>query len=137
MFLLSIVFGLTLAALLPWRRTAAAREGQRATPATGETTLGRRDLMKGLGGGVLALVGGVALWFAIRAALEPPPVAGPQPVETEPQGTNPSPSAVAQASPQSTHIAEMEATPDMTEVPATPPVPPGFEGVKPVLVPEI
>jgi DMSO/TMAO reductase YedYZ molybdopterin-dependent catalytic subunit len=144
MFIFSIVFGLTLVALLPWRQTAVVtQEGMAA--ATEASALDRRDFVKAAGGGVLALVGGFALWGVIRAALEPPPIAGPQPVDTGPQGgtsgANPTPSAVAQApagaTPQTTHVAETNATPDMTEAPATPPVPPGFEGVKPVLVPEI
>ena len=130
MFILSIVFGLTLVALLPWRVTSQATQ----PAAAADGAMGRRDFNKAMGGAALALVGGVGLWFVIRSALAPPPNAGPVAVEdpgTGASGGTATPPPVAQPSPESTHIAETNATPDMTEVAATPPVPPGFENVKP------
>jgi DMSO/TMAO reductase YedYZ molybdopterin-dependent catalytic subunit len=150
MFVLSVVFGLALVALLPWKRAVTVTatppltptegsEAAWASPSTEPADMPRRDFNKAAGGALLALLGGVVLWFGIRTALAPPPVAGVQEVTDEPPTPEPQSTTVAQAQPtgDATHISEANPTAEMTEVPATPPVPPGFEGVKPKLVPEV
>jgi DMSO/TMAO reductase YedYZ molybdopterin-dependent catalytic subunit len=134
MLVLSLVFGLTLAALLPWGQAA----GSAAAPTTDGSVLGRRDFMrKSVGGVALALAGGIGLWALIRAALQPPPL--PElveaPLDTAQGGSAGGSPTSEVANPG--HEAEPDATPPMDEVPTTPPVPDGFEGVKPLLVPEI
>jgi DMSO/TMAO reductase YedYZ molybdopterin-dependent catalytic subunit len=124
MFLLSVIFGLALVYLLPWQRyvvpnTQGATAGETATTSAGVPSESRRDFMKALGGGALALVGGAALWVLIRKALEAPPVAGVQTVEdtTPPR-------------PQTTPVGGATAV-------ATPAANADFTGVKPMLVPEV
>jgi DMSO/TMAO reductase YedYZ molybdopterin-dependent catalytic subunit len=150
MLLLSIVFGLVLVALLPWnRRTSAAPEAPAvaapvaapgmavvaaAAPAAPAATITRRDFTRGLTGGALALVGGVALWFAIRRALEPPPVAGVQVID---QAALPTPTVASESGANPGHEGDTVDTSATSEVPPPPPVPEGFEGVMPRLVPEI
>lgn len=154
MFVLSVVFGLVLVRLLPWQsvaRTDAAvitTSGARTTTTTTATIttttdgteVGRRDFMKGLGSVGLAVLGGAALWGVIRRALEPPPNAVLQEVDLNATpvaggGASATPTAVAGTSVN--HASTPEATAPMAEAEATPPIPAGFEGVKPKLVPEI
>lgn len=108
MFLLTAIFGLALAYLLPWPRTVVP--GGEAAMETPGTPMPRREFTRALGGGALALAGGGVLWGVIRRALEPPPDAGlvevdlnaPQP--TSAAGSNPTATtrAVAQTNPTST-----------------------------------
>ena len=122
-FVLSVVFGLALVRLLPWRRSVPARaEGEMAAVAADvPDEPGRRDFMKVLGGGALALFGGGALWVVIRQALEAPPVAGVQEVDVAGEsGPTPLPGTSGQG--------EIRATP----APST-----SFANVKAKLVPEI
>jgi hypothetical protein len=130
MFILSIAFGITLVNLLPWPRTepAAVNAGEVATvePAT-TGTVGRRSFVRALGGGTaLALLGGGALWYLIKEAIAAPPVAGVQAVEGgagQPGGGGPDPTQQAVA----------QATQEAIDANA----PEGFQGVKPLLVPEV
>lgn len=116
MFVLSITFGLALVALLPEKGTlpsGAAVDG----PAVPE----RRNFMKVLGGGAVALFGGGVLWTVLRAALEAPPVAGVQEVDVAGDtGPTPVPGKVADG-----------------EIKATPAPSSSFTNVKAKLVPEI
>ena len=85
MFILSLSFGLALVALIRWPQAAGV-----ATPAPVVATgreLDRREFMRALGGGALAVLGGAVLWAGIRAALAPPPVAGPTELVEEPAAT--------------------------------------------------
>lgn len=128
MFLLATVFGLALTRLLRWPASSVA--GATTEPDVVKTTpMARREFLKGTGA---ALLGGVLLFFGIRQALEPPPDAGLEEVDLGSESQT-EPTSVADVK----HDIEMEPTPGMTEVPATPPVPPGFEQVKAKLVPEI
>lgn len=79
MFVLSVVFGLALAYLLP--RPAVVSVSGDAGLETANAPMGRRGFSKVLGGTVLALFGGGVLWVAIRQALSPPSVAGLQEVD--------------------------------------------------------
>ena len=85
MFILSIIFGLVLVYLLPWAqyvsKTAPVPAVATATAGAGVESEGRRDFMKLLGGGALAIIGGGALWVLIRQALQPPPSAQLQAVD--------------------------------------------------------
>ncbi|MDQ6693642.1 MAG: molybdopterin-dependent oxidoreductase [Chloroflexota bacterium] len=131
MFILTAVFGLVLVALLPWPRTAGISDAKGSVDnATG--AMPRRDFVKALGGGGAALLGGVALWYGIRRALEPPPVAGLQDVDLGAGGQ-----AGVSATPGEVHNVETGPTAGMADAQPTPPIPPGFEGIKPKLVPEI
>lgn len=152
MFLLTAIFGLALAALLPWPRTVVA--GGEAAMETAGAPMPRRDFTRALGGGVLAVVGGGVLWNVIRGALASPINAGPVEIDLNaPRPTSVAGGArptdvtannstkVASGSPTTVadgnHNVEMQPTPTMVEAPATPPVPAGFEDVKAVLVPAI
>lgn len=156
MFLLSIVFGLALVALLPWRRVvpASAPMASKSVAMADAQGVGRRDFVKALGGGAVALIGGAVLWAGIKSALAPPPLTGLQVVDNGQPGGNsqggttglqPSTSeptqagaaGTAQPGGNGTHTAQMQPTPDMTPVSSTRSVPPGFENVKPMLVPEV
>jgi DMSO/TMAO reductase YedYZ molybdopterin-dependent catalytic subunit len=124
-FLLSLVFGLALVWLLPWERYVTAN-GVAAPETAADAQIAsesRRDFMKVLGGGAIALVGGAALWAVIRKALEAPPVAGVQPVDDSGGTVTPS-TPIAGATPGATPAATAPTTAD-------------FTGVKPLLVPEI
>ncbi|MEO8285814.1 MAG: molybdopterin-dependent oxidoreductase [Chloroflexota bacterium] len=135
MFILSLVFGLALVAILPWQRYANVDSATApATVSAAAADGGRRDFMKALGGGALALVGGAGLWAIIRRTLEPPGVAGVQVVDDAPPVASASPTAKTEAN---ANPGAPEATPPMGEAQPTPPMPPGFEGVKPLLVPAI
>jgi len=81
--------------------------------------MGRRDFSKSVAGLAAAILGGAGLWVLIRRALQPPPIAGAQPVETVGGASTPVP----------------QGTPAAGAVGAA--TPGGFDGVKPVLVPEI
>lgn len=117
MFVLGIVFGLALAALLPERVPATGSIAATGEPAMPE----RRDFMKVVGGGAVALFGGGILWTILRGALEAPPVAGVQEVDVAGEtGPTPEPGKVAEG--------EVQATP----APAS-----SFTDVKAKLVPEI
>lgn len=121
MFLLSLVFGLALVKLLPWRRSATSDVEVVAVPVDGPAEPARRDFVRALGGGAVALFGGGALWVLFRQALEAPPVAGVQEVEVPGSGgPTPTPGSVTQG--------EVRATP----APST-----SFANVKAKLVPEI
>ena len=130
MYLLSVAFGLALVALLPWRRVAEVK-GVKAealdgvVPAASVSTMPRRDFTKAMGGGLLALLGGGALWYVIREALAPPPVAGPQLVEEELPGDK-----VVQPGP--TQVAQVPRQPTAASAPGS-----EFEGVRASLVPEV
>lgn len=129
MYILSIVFGLTLVALLPWRKVAPTNEVVEmiSEPLPAQTgALGRRDFTKALGGGLLAVAGGGALWYGIKEVLAPPPVAGPRLVEEELPGDK-----VAQ--PGATQVAQVPGQPTSQAGMAES----GFEGVRPSLVPEV
>ena len=124
MFVLSMIFGLALVYLLPWQRNTISSTQSATTAGTAITTTevpmeSRRDFMKALGGGALALVGGAALWVVIRKALEAPPVAAVQAVED----TTP-------PSPQTTPVGGATSA-------ATPAANADFAGVRPMLVPEV
>jgi DMSO/TMAO reductase YedYZ molybdopterin-dependent catalytic subunit len=120
MFLLSIVFGLTLVKLLRWPRTVEA-EGLVAVEVVEGPDQQRRNLMRALGAGTLAVVGGGALWGGITAILKGPPKAAL--VETD-LGSNPTPQPGATA---------------VANVPNQPTPVPGeeFNGVKALLVPDV
>ncbi|HEX9988026.1 MAG TPA: molybdopterin-dependent oxidoreductase [Chloroflexia bacterium] len=128
MFILSIAFGLTLVNLLPWPRTEpAVATGQVAAvePAT-TGTVGRRGFVRALGGGTaLALLGGGALWYLIKEAIAAPPVAGVQVVEGSAGQPGGGPDPTQQAMAQATQEAIDAGAPE------------GFQGVKPLLVPEV
>ncbi|HKP52920.1 MAG TPA: molybdopterin-dependent oxidoreductase [Chloroflexia bacterium] len=117
MFLLSIVFGLTLAKLLRWPRTVET-EGPVAVGVVEGPDQQRRSLMRVLGGGTLAVVGGGALWGVLTAILKGPQKAAL--VETD-LGANPTPQ------PGATAVANQP-----TPVPGQ-----EFTGVKALLVPDI
>ncbi len=105
MFLLTAVFGLALAALLPWPRTVVV--GGEAAMETAGSPMPRRDFTRALGGGVLALAGGGVLWTVIKGALQPPVNAGPveidlnapQPTSVAGSNVSSTPAGVAQAKP--------------------------------------
>ncbi|MGA7731648.1 MAG: molybdopterin-dependent oxidoreductase [Chloroflexia bacterium] len=123
MFVLSLVFGLALVSLLRKRAVSVATgDGAGVIPVDGPEQPERRNFVKVLGGGALALFGGGALWVVIRQALEAPPVAGVQEVDIA-GGTGPTPTPDARA-PQN-------------EIRATPAPPERFVDVKARLVPEI
>ena len=151
MFVLSIAFGLAVAALL--RRTRPqvvvanmqtatdAPETLEARPVVTESTMPRRDFSRALMGGVAALAGGAVLWLGIRNALAPPPVAGVQVVE---DSTTPEPTGVttAEATAQATAVSAHETAQPTAQAGSTAEAagastPPGFAGVKPKLVPEV
>lgn len=115
MFVLGVVFGFALVMLLP--RVGAAEQ---AMAEEGVAAPGRRNFMKALGGGAVALLGGGALWVVLKQALEAPPVAGVQEVEVPTGG----PTAVPGKSTEG-------------EVRATPAPESSFTDVKARLVPEI
>jgi DMSO/TMAO reductase YedYZ molybdopterin-dependent catalytic subunit len=124
MFLLSLVFGLALVQMLPWKQYVSdtpttAPTSEVAAETTSVEMESRRNFMKLLGGGALALVGGAGLWAIITKALQAPPVAGVQTVDDG-----------SVAVPQTTPVAG--STPG-----ATPATAADFTGVKPKLVPEI
>jgi DMSO/TMAO reductase YedYZ molybdopterin-dependent catalytic subunit len=124
MFLLSVVFGLALVALLPWRRAVAGGEPELAPQTVEGQAATRRDFVKALGGGALALVGGVALWGAIREALAAPPQAGLGTVDGGSES-------------EVLHDVPLKPTPEMTEVPSASSGAASFGNVKPMLVPEV
>lgn len=76
MFVLSIIFGLALAYLLP--KSAMLAVGGESGLESANAPVSRRGFSKVLGGTVLALFGGGVLWVAVRQALSPPVVAGLQ-----------------------------------------------------------
>jgi DMSO/TMAO reductase YedYZ molybdopterin-dependent catalytic subunit len=165
MFVLSIVFGLVLVYLLPWPAKARA-EGAVLAPAAvdGTKAMGRRDFTRALGGGAVAVVGGVVLWGVIRKALEAPTVAGVQEVDvitdtpipntpvasaataipntalpsaTKGAGASATaaPTAPAGSTPEATAVVEQPTA--VAEQPTAVPTSDAFAGVKPRLVPEI
>lgn len=83
MFVISLTFGLVLVALIRWPQTAGAA----APGAAGGRDLDRREFMRALGGGALALAGGAVLWVGIKQALAPPSVAGPTELLDDPAAT--------------------------------------------------
>ncbi|HEX8597450.1 MAG TPA: molybdopterin-dependent oxidoreductase [Chloroflexia bacterium] len=113
MFLLSLVFGLALAYLLPWPARVTSAEGA-TTMAT--APMGRRGFNKAIGGTLLALFGGGVLWVGIRQALAPPPLAGVQEVDITELARNTASTRVAQIGgtptrpPQPTATSEPEPT---------------------------
>ncbi len=124
MFILSLAFGLTLVGLLPWKSIVPARaEGEMAmVPADGPAEPGRRDFMKVLGGGAVAVLGGGALWVIIRQALQAPPVAAVEEVDVSGSTGTPTPM------PEGTSVAGGQATPAPSN---------SFADVKARLVPEV
>jgi len=124
-FILSLVFGLALVYLLPWTQyvSKTVPVAIHAAPAGADVpSQSRRDFTKALGGGVLALIGGAALWAVIRQALQPPPNAQLQAVDT----TAPPPTSLPGTTP-----------PPATTPAPTAPVTADFANVKALLVPEI
>jgi DMSO/TMAO reductase YedYZ molybdopterin-dependent catalytic subunit len=136
MFLLSVIFGLALVYLLPWPQTAqegAIAAGQTAPATAGVASTSRRDFMKYLGGGALALLGGAALWAVIRQALQPPPNAQLEPVDAGGTATgSPTVPPHATAVAGTTPAPAPAATPEATAVANN-----DFANVKALLVPEI
>jgi DMSO/TMAO reductase YedYZ molybdopterin-dependent catalytic subunit len=120
MFLLSVIFGLALVALLPWRRYVSVQTG--VEPIAEEApSPQRRQFLRAAAGGAVAVAGGAVLWGAIRAALAPPPVTGPQPIN---EGTSTTPEP---ATPPAANVTQPPAA-AATAV---------FQNVSPVLVPEV
>jgi DMSO/TMAO reductase YedYZ molybdopterin-dependent catalytic subunit len=121
MFLLALIFSLSLVRLLPWEQAERAAETLEAPSQE------RRGFLKALGGGLVALVGGVALWGIFARALQAPESAGVV-EEGRPAGSG------SQVGPEvldtsKTDAGEMRPTPE--------PAPESFGDVKPLLVPEI
>jgi DMSO/TMAO reductase YedYZ molybdopterin-dependent catalytic subunit len=163
MLVLGLSFGLALVALIRWPQAAAVAVPAPVVP-TGRA-MDRREFMRALGGTALAVAGGAVLWAGFKAALAPPPVAGPTELIEEPAAAGPqgAPTTAAQAvnpptsgaaTPAPPTVAAEVPTPadggptsvpptaEMAEVPPTPAATPAptsaaFAGVKPVLVPEI
>jgi len=134
MFLFSVIFGLALVYLLPWPQTAqagAVATTQTASADAGVASASRRDFMKYLGGGALALLGGAALWAVIRQALQPPPNAQLEPVDAGGTATG-SPTVPPHATAVAGTTPAPAATPEATAVANN-----DFANVKALLVPEI
>jgi DMSO/TMAO reductase YedYZ molybdopterin-dependent catalytic subunit len=123
MFLLAIVFGLTLVKLLKWPGTVTAGETSRdgAIIVDGSPDPQRRTVMKALGGSALAVAGGVGLWGIITKILEAPAKATLVETDLEASGT---PQAGATA------VANVPKEP-------TPGAGGDFDGVKALLVPDV
>jgi DMSO/TMAO reductase YedYZ molybdopterin-dependent catalytic subunit len=120
MFLLGLAFGLALVALIRWPQAAGATA---PAPVAGGRELDRREFMRALGGGALALAGGAVLWVGIREALAPPSVAGPVEVVDDPAvtvGPQDAPTQVAQVlDPTATTAPPTPVPGQPTEVPPT------------------
>jgi DMSO/TMAO reductase YedYZ molybdopterin-dependent catalytic subunit len=123
MFILAIVFGITLVRLLKWPGTVTAGEtsGNSEILSDGSPDPQRRNVMKALGGSALAVAGGVGLWGIITKILEPPAKATL--VETD-LGASSTPQ------PGATAVANVPKEP-------TPGAGGDFDGVKALLVPDV
>ena len=122
MFVLGTTFGLALVQLLPRPGTQTAREGDEYAPQSNE----RRGFLKAAGGGLLALVGGAALWGIFARALQAPESAAVVEGGQIDSGDVKHPEAFDTSR---NDAGEVRPTPE--------PAPEGFEEVKALLVPEI
>lgn len=114
MYILGLIFALVLVSRLPQPYPVAAAESPQAG-----VMMSRRSVLNAIGGVVLALIGGVVSWVAIRGMLAPPPVAELQTAGASQPNRSPAPAE--------TPLPEVQVTP----------VTPAFEGVQPKMVPEI
>jgi DMSO/TMAO reductase YedYZ molybdopterin-dependent catalytic subunit len=123
MFILAIVFGITLVRLLKWPGTVTAGEtsGAGEIMSDGSPDPQRRNVMKALGGSALAVAGGVGLWGIITKILEAPAKATLVETDLGASGT-PQPGATA--------VANVPKEP-------TPGAGGDFDGVKALLVPDV
>jgi DMSO/TMAO reductase YedYZ molybdopterin-dependent catalytic subunit len=143
LILLALVYGLTLRLLLPESATRAADEIPASTPiptatlTPTDTAVGRRQILRIIGGTVLALVGGLVFWAGgtvlnqgglaspvgqTAAENENPPGTASNQAQTE-AGTSPNPTAAPTATEppqaQATSTPEPIDTPAQTAGPAT------------------
>lgn len=123
MFLLALVFGLTLVKLLRWPNSVTA--GSMEIAALDAPDPERRNVMKALGGTAVAVVGGGALWGLLTKALEAPPNA----VLVETDLSVPDLST-GTPQPAGTPVASVPNQP-------TPATGDDFKGVKALLVPDV